>query len=201
MQVFRPKWQRIILQSLTMRGSRAEMGEEPALYRKYICPLQRALQTVLIAATMRRWSSLSVCLSICALTLGSRTDAQQPSPFQLMGTFQSVGSPLAQIVGPGPSAGSQRLYVSVASTLSGFDILVIDPVTQSTSVFHTPISGEQAAWGLAVGPDGNIYMGTTPHGHFVRLNVASGVMEDLGSPSPTESIIWQVAVGTDNLIY
>ncbi len=44
-------------------------------------------------------------------------------------------------------------------------------------------------------------MGTTPHGHFVRLNVAAGVMEDLGSPSSTESIIWQVAVGSDNLIY
>ena len=54
---------------------------------------------------------------------------------------------------------------------------------------------------MAVGPDGNIYMGTTPHGHFVRLNVAAGVMEDLGSPSSTESIIWQVAVGSDGIVY
>jgi len=170
-----------------------QLGEEPALLRKYICQLQinliRGIAVTSVKKWLRRWSSLSVLFSLLALAVCSRSEAQQPSRFQLVGTFQSIGSVLNQVVGPGPSAGSQLLYVSVASTLSGFDILAIDPVTQSTSVFHTPISGEQDAWGMAVGPDGNIYMGTTPHGHFVRLNVAAGVMEDLGSPSSTESII------------
>lgn len=124
-----------------------------------------------------------------------------PTPFSLLGTFRDVGLVLNQVVGPGPAPGTQRLYVSIAHMLGGFDIVAIDPDTAAIQVFHSPISTEIAAWGMAVGPDGNIYLGTTPNAHFIELNVSTGTLMDLGTPSASEISIWQLALGPDNRIY
>ena len=49
--------------------------------------------------------------------------------------------------------------------------------------------------------DGNVYLGTLPHAHFLKLDVKAGKLIDLGRPSQTEEYIWDVAFGRDGKLY
>lgn len=108
---------------------------------------------------------------------------------------------LTSVIGPGPAPGSQRLYASIAYWSGTFDILSIDPDTGTTTVQHSPVPGETAVWDMALGPDGNIYIGTAPSAHFLKLDTARGALLDLGIPSPGEEYVWAMAVGSDHRIY
>ena len=131
---------------------------------------------------------------------GEIASAQASGTFQLIGTYTGIGGLLASVVAPGPTPGSQRFYVSVlyGGTL---DLLSIDPNTGNTQVFHSPLSNEWGAWGMTVGPDDNVYLGTCPNAHFFKLDPKQGTFVDLGRPSSTEEWIWDVAFGSDGRLY
>src|SRR6185437_5768753 len=97
--------------------------------------------------------------------------------------------------------GSERLYQSYIYTGNSLDIVAINPISGEAQVFASPVPGESGAWGLALGPDGNVYVGTLPHAHLFRLDPRRGVLEDIGRPSEGEQYIWQVTVGPDARLY
>ena len=127
--------------------------------------------------------------------------AQPSGTFELVGDYYGIGGQLAAIVGPGPTPGSERFYASYIYDGSTLDILSIDPDTGFTEVLPNPTQGEFGAWGMTVGPDGNVYLGTLPHAHFLKLDRKRGTLLDLGRPSSTEQFIWDVAFGSDNRLY
>jgi len=127
--------------------------------------------------------------------------AQPSGTFELVGDYHGIGGQLAAVVGPGPTPGSERFYASYIYDMSTLDILSIDPDTGTTEVFPNPAQGEYGAWGMTVGPDGNVYLGTLPHAHFLKLDRKLGTLVDLGRPSSTEQFIWDVAFGSDNRLY
>jgi streptogramin lyase len=81
------------------------------------------------------------------------------------------------------------------------EVVAIDPDTGTHQVFHNPAPSESGQWGMAVGPDGNIYSGTLPNAHILRLNPRTGAFDDLGRPSESEQYIWAMARGSDGKMY
>jgi outer membrane protein assembly factor BamB len=107
---------------------------------------------------------------------------------------------LAQAVGPGPRPGTERLYQTHHYRGGRLDVVALDPDTGTVEVWAAPVP-EEGAWGLAVGPDGRLYLGTNPHAHLLRLDPRTGEIVDLGRPSPSEAWIWSLAVGADGRVY
>ena len=125
------------------------------------------------------------------------------TPFQLIGKSTAIGLETNYTVAPGPTSGSQRFYAAFfnESPSGTFSVLSIDPSSGDTIVMHSPLAGEYGAWGMTVGPDGNVYLGTTPSGHFMRANTTQGTITDLGRPSASETYIWAVTFGSDGRLY
>jgi hypothetical protein len=121
--------------------------------------------------------------------------------FTELATFRGTGAVLNSLVGPGPTAGSERLYRSYIYIGNTLDIVAIDPANGSHQVFPSPVKSEQGAWAMAAGPDGKLYVGTLPNAHLLCLDPAKGSFTDLGRPSETESYIWQLALGSDRRLY
>ncbi len=139
-------------------------------------------------------------LILVLLLIGMDAYPQAPGKFRHLADYTHIGLVINTVVGPGPLPGTQRLYASIVGT-SRFHLLEIDPDTGRLTVFDSPLQGENAAWGMTVGPDGNIYLGTAPDAHFMRLQVATGQIADLGRASPSEQWLWSLTVGTDNRVY
>lgn len=125
----------------------------------------------------------------------------QAGGFRLHGRFVGVGGCLKILVGPGPEPGSQRLYASHIYGGDTLDIIAVDPFTGKADVFPSPVPGEVGAWALALGADGQVYVGTLPTAHVLRLDWAQRKLVDLGRPSETEQYIWQLALGSDKKLY
>lgn len=121
--------------------------------------------------------------------------------FEPINTFIARGAVVSQIVGPGPTAGSQWLYVSYTYAGATLEVVGLDPLTGQTKIFKCPVKSEDAAWASAAGPDGRIYFGTAPGGHILRLDPKTGSFVDLGRPSSTETYIWRLTNATDGKIY
>jgi len=124
--------------------------------------------------------------------------------FEDLGAIKGRGSVLARIVGPGPEVGMERVYLSYiyqAYQNRRLEIVSIDPASGNYDVFPAPAEGEEGAWGLIAGPDGNIYVGTLPGAHIFQLNPQKKTFVDLGRPSETEEYIWEFALGKDGTIY
>lgn len=143
-----------------------------------------------------RVGKLLVLWLIASLSL-----AQPPGRFERIADYHGIGGANATEVGPGPVRGSERLYISYTYNQSTFDVLSVDPDTGNSKVYTNPIQGEWAGYGLVPGPDGNMYLGTAPKAHFVRLEPATGRFIDLGRPAPTEEWIFDVAFGSDGRLY
>ncbi|MCA1597164.1 MAG: hypothetical protein LC772_12185, partial [Chloroflexi bacterium] len=131
----------------------------------------------------------------------SRKDHPPSKGFKKLATAYGLGGVLNSIVGPGPTPGSQRLYLSYIYAENTVDLVSVDPATGGFHVFESPVRSEWGAWALAAGPDGNIYVGTLPGAHLFRLNPRTGEYIDLGRPAPTEQYIWQLTVGSDHRLY
>ena len=131
--------------------------------------------------------------------------------FQTHARFTGVGACLKQLIGPGPEAGSERLYASHIYGGSTLDIVAVDPLTGKADVFSSPLPSETGAWAMALGPDGQVYVGTLPQARVLRLDwaqrksarggSANGGLVDMGRPSATEQYIWQLALGSDKKLY
>src|SRR6185437_16186737 len=114
-----------------------------------------------------------------------------------LATYRGLGALVASAVAPGPSAGSQRLYLSYLYVDQTIDVVAVDPETGATRVFANPAPTESGARCMAVGPDGNIYLGTLPGAHLLKLDPKAGTLIDLGRPASTESYIWDINFAPD----
>jgi streptogramin lyase len=112
-----------------------------------------------------------------------------------------LGACLKTLVGPGAAAGSERVYASHIYGGDVLDIIAVDPATGKAEVFPSPVAGEIGAWAMALGADGQVYVGTLPTAHVLRLDWAQRKLVDLGRPSETEQYIWQLALGADKKLY
>lgn len=121
--------------------------------------------------------------------------------FQVVATYMGQGGRYASAVAPGPARGSERLYVSYLYMSDTFEVASVDPDTGKFEVIGNPIAGEYGARAMATGPDGNVYLGTLPTAHLVKLATATGNLIDLGKPAPGEEFIWSVTFGSDRRLY
>jgi len=71
----------------------------------------------------------------------------------------------------------------------------------TSGVRYYELPGTKGAYGLALGRDGMIYVGTVDAARFFRFNPQTEKVTDLGTPAPSESYIWTLDVGPDGRIY
>lgn len=129
--------------------------------------------------------------------------AQSPTAaeFQHVASYRAFGGLMATAIAPGPTPGSQRVYASYLYAESTFDVVAIDPKNGSAEVFHNPVHGEFGARNLSVAPNGDVYFGTLPHAHFMRLDWATHRIVDLGRPSAGDEYIWDTTFAPDHKLY
>lgn len=121
--------------------------------------------------------------------------------FQTRMDFKGVGAAIKQLIGPSSDLNRERLYVSHIYHGGSLEIVAIDPVTESFDVFSSALSSEMGAWALAFGADNQLYIGTMPNAHILRLDWKTKTLVDLGRPSHSEQYIWQLTLAADNKIY
>lgn len=133
---------------------------------------------------------------------------------------KSLGEKFDPTVAPGPDD-KQYLYVNYLNFNNTLDLVRIDlnsivdngpgGKTFDTKVFDNP-TGETGARTMVLGTDGNLYLGTSPHAHILKLNTKEEEEEafedflDLsGGTSPpvcgAPVTIWQLAFGADGNLY
>lgn len=145
-----------------------------------------------------RFSAVWVALAGCAVC------SAQPGTsgnFERVASYRALGGLVATAIAPGPTPGSQRVYASYLYDDITFDVIAIDPRDGSAQVFHNPLPGEFGARNLAVAPNGDVYFGTLPNAHFMRLDWKTRRMIDLGRPSASEQYIWDTTFGPDGNVY
>lgn len=138
--------------------------------------------------------------TLAVAALGTGALAQQPE-FRPHGRYVGIGACLKTLIGAGPVAGAERLYASHIYGGDVLDIVAVEPLTGKADVFPSPVAGEIGAWAMALGADGQLYVGTLPTAHVLRLDWAQRKLVDLGRPSETEQYIWQLALGADQKLY
>lgn len=121
--------------------------------------------------------------------------------FRTLADVNGVGAIINQVVGPGPELGSERLYVSYIYPNGTLDIVAIDPATGGSDVFSSPVSGQMGAWALAFGADKQLYIGTMPNAHLLRLDWKTKSLLNVGRPSRSEQYIWQLTLAADKKLY
>lgn len=143
----------------------------------------------------------SLCAALALLIFYSSAMADQPAGFKAHGRFTGIGGRLETLVGPGPGKGSDWIYASHAYDGKPFDIIAVSPLTGASNVFTSPVAGEAGAWAMVAGADGNVYIGTIPTAHIMRVDWKTKKLIDMGQPSSSEQSIWQLTLGSDNNLY
>jgi streptogramin lyase len=144
--------------------------------------------------------SLLACIG-CGVSSGPVTQqTQSDSRFSLAGKLTGIGYASSSAVGPAPG-GMQRLYLSyIYDPSEGLEIVGVDEMGK-VSTFSSPASSESAGYGTIVGSDGNMYFGTAPHAHILRLDTNSDRLEDVGVATSSEQYVWGLTNGSDGKIY
>ncbi len=120
--------------------------------------------------------------------------------YKYLGNAHGQGDILNSMVGPGVSASKQMFYLNYIYNNGTMDFVAIDPNSGNYRVYPSPVKNEQGAWGLAVGPDKNMYLGTLPNAHLLKFNTSLQQLTDLGQvpldpgSSTPQSYIWQLTV-------
>ena len=148
------------------------------------------------------------------ISAGATISGQQsttPTPagsYHFLGTAQAAGGLTTSMIGPGATAANQMLYLNYTYVGGILDVVAVDPNTGKSYVYPSPISSEQGAWGLGVGPDNSMYIGTFPNAHLLKLAPGSNRLIDLGQipPDPAsstpQSYIWQITTSPhDHKVY
>lgn len=170
----------------------------------------------LLLISARGSATQAAALGLCSLLAGIAL-AAEPAPakpvFEDLGVFRGPGTlgwqgpnavPPGVLVGPGATPDSETIYL--AYTYSGrqraLDLLAVDTKTWRWRQLNNPAPSEYGAC-MVLGPDGNIYYGTRPNAHILRLDPRTGIVTDLGQPASLEdkSFIYQMTVGADGKIY
>jgi streptogramin lyase len=147
------------------------------------------------------WLLGMLLLGAATMTSITKGNAASSTGFEKIGTFNAVGGVKGSAVGPGPTPGSQRLYLDYMYIGDTIEIVAIDPKTGNYKTFPNPVASESGSYGLIQGPDGNMYMGSLPNAHLYKLDTKTEKLEDLGMPCPGESYIWDIAVAPDKKLY
>jgi len=142
-----------------------------------------------------------VCTAFASLLGICGSMAEEPPGFTLHARIHGISSCLGSIIGPGPEPGTERLYATHGYSGSLLDVVAVDPLTGETDVFSNHLISEMGAWSIALGPDGNVYVGTHPNAHILKLDWSTRKLVDMGRPSTTEQYIWQLVVGSDKKLY
>jgi len=150
---------------------------------------------------IQRYLFIQFYIVLVSLLLCGAVLADQPPGFKLHGRVTGIGTCLVTIIGPGPEKGTERLYASHIYSGNTLDIVATDPLTGETDVFTSPLASESGAWAIVVGSDGQVYIGTLPTAHIMRVDWKSKKLVDMGRPSITEQYIWQLVLGSDDNIY
>lgn len=155
------------------------------------------------AARVKRWGFcfLTIGIALAALELVWWIGLAESAGFTLVATFRGGGRVLDQMVAAGPGSDKERFYQSYTYPGGRFAIVSIDPETGEHREFESPIETEDAAWAMAPGPDGNLYIGTAPNAYILRLNPKANTLSVVGRPAGTEKYIWQFAIGADKKLY
>jgi uncharacterized protein (TIGR03437 family) len=140
----------------------------------------------------------TICIVLCAAFCAC-IQADSSNRFRYLGAINGIGGVGDYLVGPGPSG--QRYYVVYTYPNSALDVVSLDPATGAVQVFPSPAASEQSGHTMTVAKDGNLYVGTSPNAHLLRLETATGKFTDLGRPSSSESFIWCTALGADGKVY
>ncbi len=153
----------------------------------------------------RRLSFVITIVILSQLLMGYRqeipTTQRAGNTYNRIGQFIGPGEVVNWAVGPDSTGTGQQVYVSYKYYNGTFDLVSVDPYSGTFSIHTSPVQNEWGAQAEVTGPDGNIYLGTLPHAHWVEYNPRTGSMLDLGQPSSTESYIWAATLGANNKIY
>lgn len=137
----------------------------------------------------------------CFVVLAEATPAAGDREFQLVATYHGQGGLFATAIAPGPVPQSERLYASYLYYGNTLEVTAVDPLTGDFQTYRSPVRGEYGARCMTVGPDGNLYLGTLPDAHFLKLDTSRRVLVDLGRPSATEQYVWDVTFAGDGKLY
>lgn len=128
--------------------------------------------------------------------LSTATQNPGTESFSLVGKLNGIGYAFDAAIGP-VSGRKQRYYLPY----SYVDSLQVVGVSEDGNVIsYSPPVSELSGYGTLLGQDGNIYFGTAPHAHVLRLNTASDQLEDIGT-IPGEQYVWSLTAGSDGRIY
>lgn len=64
-----------------------------------------------------------------------------------------------------------------------------------------PLAGAGGSYATAVGPDGNVYVGSYSNSHLYRVDPRAGTVDDLGAPLPGETFLFGLTAGPDSRLY
>jgi len=145
-----------------------------------------------------------VSASCILIYSGTGLAADRPPPgFTLHAVVQGEGKILNALIAPGPEAGSHSewIYASYINLVGTLDIIAINPSTGKSAVFASPLTTEHGAWAMVEGADKQVYIGTLPSAHIMRVDWKTHALVDLGAPSSHENYIWQLALGSDGKLY
>lgn len=139
-----------------------------------------------------RFAILALIVAVLATIM---TSVKAAGRFEMLAKYRGQGSLVASAVS------GDMVYLSYLYLWNTIDIVAVNAMTGEHRVYENPVPTESGARAMAVGPDGNIYLGTLPKAHFLKLDVKAGKLTDLGRPSVTESYIWDVSFGSDGRLY
>lgn len=129
------------------------------------------------------------------------------APFEEIGVPVRKAGLMGTLVGPGPEEGSERVYFNFRQDGGKLFLVVVDPATGKSEQYNSPAG--TGAWGLIVGPDNRIYLGTHdgPDSEdsgrilvFDPKKPEEGI-KVVGRPSETETYLWMFTNGPDGKIY
>jgi streptogramin lyase len=154
-------------------------------------------------------SAISFFLSTAFLLMTSAIDvpAWAEDPFESLGVPVRKAGLMGVIVGPGPTQGTERIYFNFRQDGGKLFLVSVDPVTGESEQFKSPAG--TGAWGLIVGPDERIYLGThegpDPEDSgrilvFDPKQPKEGI-QLVGRPAESETYLWNFTAGADKKIY
>lgn len=153
------------------------------------------------------WRPWIICGLLALLVVHGSGASAQTSAFEVIGVPVVKAGLMGTLVGPGPTDGSERIYVNFRQDGGKLFLVAIDPESGATEQFQSPVG--TGAWGFIVGPDNKIYLGThegPDPGDSGQILVfdpkhPEKEIEVVGRPAASESYLWMYTIGPDGKLY